>query len=242
MSSVAGVYNCYYPHRHSCEGNPVSISETKGNRISGTYSRPVGCILDPHICNDICSDRYPKLLCGEPTGSSCQTIFKFNLRYGTDQYHSIRCIKENCTDKTVLEGIGIPALVPECSRDGIPTTRTSSRQPTTQISIESSNPTSFTVDTMATSATSSGSRDIGLLGTVVSKVKDTLSWINRLGTGSIPSQEVTTRDFTYDMQSKEVRSRISRSVWLRCAEVATDSFNNGKGYTTPLDVYRNNRC
>ena len=226
MSSVAGSYtNCV---------SPIGQYNIHGN-FTGNYSHPVGCLHFDHFryCSDpsqsIVYQVFPRIGLMNDTNArlvsayrlnndTCETRFNF-LFFTAPQY--VDCIKDDCPTSTTQQ----------------PTTISTTHIPTTFTTTETSpSPTSFTIDTMATSVTSSASKDIGLLGSVVSKVKDTLSWINRLGTGSIPSQEVTTRDFTYDMQSKDVRSRVSRSEWADCVEVATSHYNSGKGYITPLDI------
>ena len=155
------------------------------------------------------------------------------------------CTKENC----------IPTKIQATTK---PTTHSSTTLTMTQSNTESptessssptsftvdttASPTSFTVDTMATTATSSASRDIGLIGSAVSYIKSVFSSINRIGTGGIPPEDVVTKDFTYAMQSDEVRSRIPKSVWVECAEIANANYNQGLGYTTPLSVYNRSKC
>ena len=188
--------------------NTVRVSTTTGNLISGTYSRPIGCIKDPYTCRTFCGDEYPKIIGTYPTDDICRTNFHIQISEGWN-INLRSCIKDNCLPPT---------------------------EPSPTTTEPSSNPTTFTVDTMATTATSSASKDVGLIGRAVSYVKDSLSWINRLGTGGRPSQDVVTKDFTYSMQSK-VRSRISRDVWIRCVDDANENYNRGLGYITPVEIF-----
>ena len=220
MSSIAGNYT-YCGFRTNTSN--IEVFEIRGNSSSPQgsiafdgqeFGRSNECVGGCRVVGLVL-----------PISSGCDKQFYVERR-GVSGSYAIYCKKLNCISPTTQS----PTTQP-------PTTLSTTHIPTTFTTTETS-PTTFTVDTMApTSATSSASRDVGIIGRAVSYVKDNLSWINRLGTGGRPSQDIVTKDFTYSMQSKEVRSRISRDVWLRCVDDANENYNRGLGYITPVEIF-----
>ena len=91
---------------------------------------------------------------------------------------------------------------------------------------------------MTSSTSSSASSHKGIIGSLISKGKEALTWLNSLGIGAYPKdQESLENDLTYDRQTKDVRSRISRTVWDRLATESITRYNSGEGYKKPLDLY-----
>lgn len=229
MSSVSGNYSCIG------DFNLVGTSLP----VNGTYAHPVGCLDAPPYPYRFCDDKEIHRLRNATAieGNICQTRFYFEYTPDLNVPNSVNffnrvCTKQNCDPNPTTQPPTTQATTTQ------PPTTQATTTPTTFTTTEpTETTTSFTVDTHATPATSSATQDRGLIGNAVGYVKGALSWVNRLATGGMPSQDVVTKDFAYGYQSQEIRSKISRDVWDRYAEVATANYNQGRGYTTPLDIY-----